>query len=94
MDKVDKVDLSKKRPTEAAPKLNQARCCHGSTLIDTILYVYGGTTQKIVHLASLEKLNLAEEGSKWELFTVPGLNARNSPIFCKLDGNKVLVAGG
>ena len=83
-----RFDLKGKRVWEEMPSLNQARSRHSSCTLGDCIYIIGGLSALNADQKQIERLDLAQMGSKWQELDVnfsQDFQPRTKPIFCPLD---------
>lgn len=75
------------------PKLNQARSDHGTTVIGSSIFVYGGEGKGHDALDTIERLNV-EANEDWSMFSIPGIGKRFGVLVCSPNDMSFVIAGG
>lgn len=77
-----------------APRLNVARCSAGSCVLNGKLYAVSGIDSSKNKLNTIECLDVAGGGRKWEMHTIAALEPRSNPLVSPLTETQFMIAGG
>ena len=102
---IDVFSLSEKKwlASDSLPLMNQGRQSHTSCALNGYVYIFGGYRTMTDLSDSIERLYLGRSATiatdlSWEQIQVPTNEhpqlARMSSIFCAIDQNEILIAGG